>query len=63
VSGGITPSVLTLALYGGELSSSRPGSFAPRERAPVTHLTRAWFGPRVDLDAVANRKFPASAGN
>jgi hypothetical protein len=28
---------LTLALYGGEWSASRPGLFTPRERSPSTH--------------------------
>jgi hypothetical protein len=31
---------LTSALDGGELSTSRPGRFTPRERAPGTH----WIG-------------------
>jgi hypothetical protein len=39
---------LTSALNGGELSASRPGLFAPRERALVAH----WLGGSVDPRAV-----------
>jgi len=46
---------LTSALDGGEWSSSHPGLFTPRARAPGTHWTRGWVGPRAGLDAVATR--------
>jgi hypothetical protein len=43
---------LTSALDGGEWSTSRPGRFTPRERAPGTHWIGGWVGPRAVLDAV-----------
>jgi hypothetical protein len=43
---------LTSALFGGEWSASRPGRFAPGERAPGT----LWVGPRTGLDDVERRK-------
>jgi hypothetical protein len=51
---------LTSALDGGERSNSRPGRFAPRERAPGTHWIRGWVGPRAVLDAVVKRKIPSA---
>jgi len=42
---------LISALYGGEWSASRPGSFTPRERAPGTHWIGGWVASRVVLDA------------
>jgi hypothetical protein len=48
---------------GGEWSASRPGCFTPWERAPGTHRTGGWVGPRASLDAVMKRKSPAPAGN
>jgi hypothetical protein len=42
----------TLALDGGEWSALRPGRFTPRERAPGTHWTEGWVGPKVGLKAV-----------
>jgi hypothetical protein len=50
---------LTSALDGGEWSSSHPGLFTPRARAPGTHWTRGWVGPRAVLDAVVKRKIPS----
>jgi hypothetical protein len=50
---------LTSALGGGEWSASRPGRFAPRERAPGTHWIGGWVGPRAVLDAVVKRKIPS----
>jgi len=47
---------LTSALDGGEWSASLPGRFAPRERAPHTHLIGGWVGPRAILDTVVQRK-------
>jgi hypothetical protein len=46
---------LTSALDGREWSASRPGRFAPRERAPDTRWIGGWVGPRVILDAVIKR--------
>jgi hypothetical protein len=43
---------LTSALYGGEWSALHPGCFTPRERAPGTHWTGGWVGPRDVLDMV-----------
>jgi hypothetical protein len=58
-SGGIAPlNFLTSALDGGEWSASRPGRFAPREKAPGTHWIGGWVGPRAVLDAVVKRKVP-----
>jgi hypothetical protein len=53
VRGGTAPTLfLTSALEGGEWSASRPGSaLPPGERAPGTHCTRGWVGPRAGLDA------------
>jgi hypothetical protein len=50
---------LTSARDGGEWSASRPGRFAPRERAPSTHYIGGWVDPRVVLDAVVKRKIPS----
>jgi len=49
---------LNSALDGGEWSASRPGRFAPREKAPGTHWIGGWVGPSVVLDAVVKRKIP-----
>jgi hypothetical protein len=41
----------TLVLDGGEWSALRPGrAFTPGERAPGTHCTGGWVGPRAGLD-------------
>jgi hypothetical protein len=50
---------LTSALDGGEWSASRPGRFTPRERAPGSHCTGNWVGPRAVLDTVVKRKIPS----
>jgi hypothetical protein len=50
---------LTSALDGGEWSSSRPGHFTLRERAPDVHWIAGWVGPRAFLDAVVKRKIPS----
>jgi hypothetical protein len=47
---------LTSALDGDEWSTSRPGRFTPRERAPRTHWIGCWVGPRSVLDTVVKRK-------
>jgi hypothetical protein len=36
---------LTLAVDAGEWSSSCPGHFTPRERAPSTHWIGGWVDP------------------
>jgi hypothetical protein len=46
---------LTLALAGGELSTSRPGRFTPRERAPRTHWIGGWVDPRAGLGDLEKR--------
>jgi hypothetical protein len=48
---------LTSALVGGEWSTSRPGRFAPWERAPGTHWIGGWVDLRAGLDDVEKRKF------
>jgi hypothetical protein len=50
---------LTSAVDGGEWSTSRPGRFTPRERAPGTHWVGGWVGPRAVLDVVVKRKILA----
>jgi hypothetical protein len=50
---------LNSALDGGEWSDSRPGRFTPRERAPGTHWTGGWVGPRAVPDAMVKRKIPS----
>jgi hypothetical protein len=52
----IAPRTLTSALDGGECSTSRPGRFTPKERAPGTYWIRGWVGSRAGLDAVVKRK-------
>jgi hypothetical protein len=48
---------LISALAAGEWSASRPGRFAPGERAPGTHAIAGWVDPRAGLDDVEKRKF------
>jgi hypothetical protein len=48
---------LTLALVGGEQSTSRPSCFTHRERAHTTYWTGGWVDPRAGLDNVEKRKF------
>jgi hypothetical protein len=48
---------LTLALFGGEWSASRPCRFTPGERTPGTHWIGGWVDPRADLDDVGKWKF------
>jgi hypothetical protein len=52
--------------YGGYLriywSVSRPGRFAPGERAPGTHWIGGWVDPRAGLDDLADRKFMTLPG-
>jgi hypothetical protein len=58
-SGGIAATHSLTPLDGGEWSSSLPGRFIPRERAPGTHWIGDWLGPRAILEAVAKRKIPS----
>jgi hypothetical protein len=53
----LTHVFLTSAFVGSEWSTSRPGHFTPRERAPGTRWKEAWVGLRTDLDDVKRRKF------
>jgi hypothetical protein len=48
--------LLTLALVGGEWSTSRPGRFTPGKRASGTRWIGGWVGPRAGLDAMDRRK-------
>jgi hypothetical protein len=48
---------LTSALYGGGLSTPRPGRFTPGER-PGTHCIGGWVGPRDDLDGCGKSRPP-----
>jgi hypothetical protein len=48
---------LNSALVWGQWSTSRPGRFTPRERAPGTHSIGGWVDPRTGLDDVEKRKF------
>jgi hypothetical protein len=50
-SGGIAPLFLTLALDGGEWSTSHSSRFT-LEGAPGTHWIGGWVGPKASLDAV-----------
>jgi hypothetical protein len=50
---------LTSALDGGEWSTSLPGRFTPRERAPGTHWIEGWVGFIAVLDAAVKRKIPS----
>jgi hypothetical protein len=47
---------LTSAQIWDEWSVSRPDRFNPEERAPCTHWTGDWVGPRTGLDDVERRK-------
>jgi len=42
---------LTLLLDGSQWSDSHPCHFISGEKAPVTHTTGGWVGPRTSLDA------------
>jgi hypothetical protein len=54
---GIAPLFMTPALNGGEWSTSRPGPFAPGERASGTHCIGGWVDSKfVGLDAVDKRR-------
>jgi hypothetical protein len=46
---------LTLALVGGEWSTSHPGRFIPGKKG--THWIGGWVDPRASLDDAENTKF------
>jgi hypothetical protein len=49
-------SILTSELDGGNGPASRPRRFTPEERAPGTHCSGGWVGPRAGLDAVEEKQ-------
>jgi hypothetical protein len=51
-SGGIAPRIVTATLNGDVWSASRPVRFTHKVRAPGTHWTGGWVGPRAGLDPV-----------
>jgi hypothetical protein len=53
---------LTSALQAGQWPASRPSGFTCRERAPTTHYTGDWVGPRAALDT-GEEKNLSPAGN
>jgi hypothetical protein len=53
---GIALPFLTLALNGGEWSSSCFCYITPEETAPHTHRIQGWVGPRAGLDITEKRK-------
>jgi hypothetical protein len=55
-SGGIAPCILDIGTSWRWLVSFTPRPLYPRERAPYTHWTRGWVGPRAGLDTVVKRK-------
>jgi hypothetical protein len=56
MSGGIAPSFLTSALYGGEWSASRPGQFKPGVRDSGAHRIGGSVGPIAGLGAIGKEK-------
>jgi hypothetical protein len=54
---------LTSALDEGEWSTSCPGRFTPKKRAPGTNWIRGWAGPRAGVDAVSKIKIPRPKKN
>jgi hypothetical protein len=61
-SGGITPCILNLFTRRRCVVSYTPSSLYPRGKNPDTHWIESWVGPRVDLDVVVKRKYPAVSG-
>jgi hypothetical protein len=61
-SGDIAPLFLTVAVNGGEWSTSRPGRFTPGERAPGTHWIGGWVDLRAGLDDQEKKKFLTQPG-
>jgi hypothetical protein len=60
-----TPSLLTLALHGGEWLTSHLSYFTHGERAFGTHRTAGWVGPRTSPDTLEKRSIscPCPASN
>jgi hypothetical protein len=48
---------LTSTQVGSVWSDSRLGHFTPGERAPDTHGTGSWAGPRISMGNVGKKKF------
>jgi hypothetical protein len=46
---------MTLALDVDEWSATRPCRITPGQRAPGTHWTVSWVGPRAGLDTVEKK--------
>jgi hypothetical protein len=46
-----------MKVYRGEWSASRPGRFAPGERASDTYWIGGWVDPRAGLDDLEKRRF------
>jgi hypothetical protein len=61
-SGGIVPRILDLGSRRRRVVSFTLRPLWPEERAPGTHYTGDWVGPRADWTRW-RKKFPASAGN
>jgi hypothetical protein len=59
----MAPPFFISALDGGVWLASHSGRFTLGERAPSTHLTGDWVGPRTGLEAVSREKSFASEGN
>jgi hypothetical protein len=57
--GGIDPHILDLGTRWRWVVSFTLRPLYPRERAPDTHWTGGWVGPRVVLDTVVKRKIPS----
>jgi hypothetical protein len=55
-SGDICPRSLDVGASGGEWSASRPGRFAPRERAAGSPWIGCWVDSRAGLDATVKRE-------
>jgi hypothetical protein len=56
-------SFLNPALKGSVWSASRPGRLYPQERAPGTHCTGGWVGPKAGRAQMVEEKSPNSAGD
>jgi len=60
--GHIVSHILNLSTrWGDEWSTLCLGCFTIMERAPGTHWTGGWVGPRAGLDVVVMRRNPAPA--
>jgi hypothetical protein len=61
--GGILHAFSSLVPDGGERLASRPSRFSPNGRPHFIHWIGDWVGPRAGLDAVTEKRVPASAEN